>query len=919
MPGTIWRFFMTAKKYEPNDVMDGLPVKEKEINGNKNREVLLIELAKREKNNGKQRKDENALRGSEERWRSLLQNIPDYIYTVNRKGKVLSTNHDRIYDNSEDVVGKSIFEFLPPGHLEHVKRSLKHVFQTGEPDIFESTVPGPEGTDSGYYETRIIPVMKDNDVSTVMFISRDITESKKARVIMEINELRYRSFIQNIQGVVYLANPDGSAEFIIGSTMDLCGYTVEELNLKEGKWHDIIHAEDRSKVCAESSHLRKEKGSLIQVYRIITKTNEERWIEDRKTSLFSEKGEFLGINGIIFDITQRKKAEAEVIVHRNYLEELVRERTKELYQSWERMRLALEATSDGLWDRYIVTDEMYFSFGWYQMLGYKPGDFVPSIESWYGLMHDEDIKEVQEKINNHINGNNEKYEAEFRLRTKTGDWKWIHSRGRVVERDEAGKALRIIGTHIDITQRKESEERLRIMERAIGSSINAICITDLECRLVHINDSLLKMWGYECREEILGRDLLEIWGGENVAGTVVWLNEIGFATGEDRGVRKDGSVFHLRFSANLISGEDNQPAYYFFSFIDITETIKIREEITRSRNELHQMFNSTTTGMCIIDMNNKIIKANNKFMEMFKISVLDIEKIFCYDIFDCSGRCILNEYTMNKSPVKHHIKVKKDSGSEKVLMVDEVPFYNHAGEVIGILADFTDITEIFLLKMERKAHEDRIIKLTNELIASQEKERQRVAKDLHDGVGQTILAAKINFKEFIKNPERLRERFDAGLGFIDQASQELREIYNDLFPSILQDIGIEAAVRQYVKQSLEVNNIKCELDFNLKKKPDRDIEVNLYRITQEVFSNIIKHSGAQKVRVGLSQSNRMIIMCITDNGCGFDFKEIFKNSRGLGLVSIWQRVESMKGKLDIVTSPGNGVEFRITVECNFYE
>jgi PAS domain S-box-containing protein len=904
---------MSVRKYKTSDVVDGLPVKETGDVPETSGHVMYTSSS----DEAEQRNSGESLRVSEERLRSLVQSIPDFIYTVSRDGTVLTINNTRIYHDQDDVVGKKVFDFLSSSHHETVKRALEVVFETGESYTYESTGPGPLGPDSAYYETRVMPLKNDNRVDAAIFISRDITESKKALETLKISEKWYRSFVQNLQGVVYLANPDRSVEFIIGTSMDICGYTMEELNSKKEKWVDLIHPEDRERVCAESLHLGKAKGALTQVYRIITKHGEVKWIEDRKTSLFSKKGEFSGINGIIFDITQRKKAEDEIIFHRNSLEELVKERTKELYQSWERMRLALEATSDGLWDRYIATGEMYFSPGWYKMLGYKPGDFVPSIESWYDLMHHEDIFQVEEKVNSHIRGNNDKYEAKFRLRTKSGDWKWIHSRGRVVEKDDSGKAVRIIGTHIDITQRKEFEDRLRIMERAIGSSINAICITDVECRLAHINDSLVKMWGYNNRNEMLGRDLLEIWGGKYVADTVIQLNERGFVTGEDCGVRKDGSLFQLRFSANLISGEKTKPAYYFFSFIDITETIKIREEITRSRNELHQIFNSTTTGMCIIDLENRITKANNKFLEMFNISAGDINNIFCHNIFDCSDICLLKDFKKRNDPIKHNITVKKDSGSEKVLMVNEVPFYNYAGNVIGILADFTDVTEISLLKMERQAHEDRIIKLTNELIASQEKERQRLAKDLHDSVGQTILAAKINLKECIKNPEESRERFDVGLGFIDQASQELREIYNDLFPSILQDIGLEAAVRQYAKQSLEVNSIECELAFHLKKKPARDIEVNLYRITQELFSNIIKHSGADKVLVELSENDGIVVMEVKDNGSGFDFKEVFKSSCGLGLASIWQRVESMKGKLDVVTSPGNGVQFRITVENRF--
>jgi len=146
---------------------------------------------------------------------------------------------------------------------------------------------------------------------------------------------------------------------------------------------------------------------------------------------------------------------------RNWLKELLAELDriyKTLRESEQRWSFALEGSGDGVWDWQVDTDEVFFSKRWKAMLGYAEHEFPNSYEAWYGIVHPQDIAETRARLRAHLNGDAEGYRIEYRIRRKDGEWLWVLTRGLVVERDKSGKPLRMVGTHTDISQRKQSED-----------------------------------------------------------------------------------------------------------------------------------------------------------------------------------------------------------------------------------------------------------------------------------------------------------------------------------------------------------------------------------------------------------------------------------------------------------------------------
>ena len=178
----------------------------------------------------------------------------------------------------------------------------------------------------------------------------------------------------------------------------------------------------------------------------------------------------------------------------------------EIRESQERLRLAFDSANDGLWDWHVPTGNAYFSPRYYAMLGYAPQEFQASYESWIRLVHPEDLDPARAEIRDCIEDGQDGYAVEFRMRTRDGQWRWVLSRGRVIERTGGGKVVRMVGTHVDITEYKLLEERLRASEEKFRSFIEqaaeAIVMTDEQGLIIEFNPAAERILGLPRREAL---------------------------------------------------------------------------------------------------------------------------------------------------------------------------------------------------------------------------------------------------------------------------------------------------------------------------------------------------------------------------------------------------------------------------------
>ncbi|NNF30770.1 MAG: sensor histidine kinase [Flavobacteriaceae bacterium] len=189
-------------------------------------------------------------------------------------------------------------------------------------------------------------------------------------------------------------------------------------------------------------------------------------------------------------------------------------------------------------------------------------------------------------------------------------------------------------------------------------------------------------------------------------------------------------------------------------------------------------------------------------------------------------------------------------------------------------------------------------KFSQELIVSQEEERMRISKDLHDGLGQRLLV--------IKN-KMLTSRDDETKNMIDETIEEVRSISRDLHPFQLQELGITKALEHTVTQIDENTTlfISSEID-NIDNLFNEEAEVNIYRIVQESLSNVLKHAKAEASKISVKKMANFVVISIKDNGVGFDFSEKLQNVKSLGLKTLMERTRFLDGQMKVESRFNNG-------------
>jgi signal transduction histidine kinase len=224
------------------------------------------------------------------------------------------------------------------------------------------------------------------------------------------------------------------------------------------------------------------------------------------------------------------------------------------------------------------------------------------------------------------------------------------------------------------------------------------------------------------------------------------------------------------------------------------------------------------------------------------------------------------------------------------------------------LAAFSDITAL-------KDAEKRVLK---SIIEGEDNERKRVSIEIHDSLGQNLTAASLNFDSLKQSIQKLKEKdinkFNTGLEFLKSAIEESRNIAHNLMPKAIDDFGLIPSLNSLFNYIEKTTGINVKFYENLRDgRLNRQIELNLYRITQEAMNNLIKHSKASEVDIQLVLHKQEIIYTFEDNGVGFDKTSSEITGRGMGLKSIYNRVVTMSGTFDLDSSPGRGTSITIEI------
>ena len=582
-----------------------------------------------------------------------------------------------------------------------------------------------------------------------------------------------------------------------------------------------------------------------------------------------------------------------------------------------RDRLLARVAFEAIWERDLDNDAVSWDANLESIFGYPRDEVVDQVSWWRDRVHPDDLQRVEEVAAQAINGDAPGWSSEYRFRRRDGSWAWVASRC-AIERDERGQARRAIGAMIDVSELKESESRLRQVLEALPVGV---ALLDRAGNILLHNPAS-------------GR----IWGGTIVSGPDRWAKSKGYwhASGEVIGANEWASHYALdegrtigdelidietfdgrrktieNYAAPIRDGAGTVTGAVVVNQ-DVTERVRAEESLRKAERLLVDAEKLGQTGSWEQDFISAQIVNSEANLRLFfgddrsKGARLEdfIEAIHPDDRGWVVPR--REQLLAGTGAADIEYRVVWPDGSVHWIFGRATVVRDQSGRPIRAYGTNADITERKRAEEElaRRARQQEA--LSRKLIAAQEAERRAVARELHDDFGQVLTALKLNLQR--------RERdVSESIALVDGAIARMRELATDLRPPLLDEFGLEAALRWYVEREAKRAGIAFRLSLaHLDERPPIAVETTCFRLAQEALTNVIRHAQARVVDVELSEATGTLQLVVRDDGQGFDVAAARRRATqggSQGLLSMQERVALAGGELEIESAPGKGTAVR---------
>ncbi|MBL0210984.1 MAG: PAS domain S-box protein [Holophagaceae bacterium] len=386
----------------------------------------------------------------------------------------------------------------------------------------------------------------------------------------------------------------------------MLGYTRDEML---GKTIADFEADESAEEIAEMIGRIAQTGSALLVRRHRCKDGRLIHVELSITQLPGVAGRF---SAFLRDITERRKSEDELRI------------------ATQRITLATDAASIGVWDWDILADQWYATPNYYTMLGYEPETGFGDRSVWIERLHPDDREAVVGKISEMLAGSGKPYQYEARIRHADGSYRWVQVIGRVVEKSPQGQAIRMLGVRMDISEQKRAEQALRENEDRyrdlVDNSPELISTYDLDGNFISVNDTTVRLTGYS-RETLLKMNL----GDLLVPGTrhlfpeyLRTIREFGKADGIMQIQTIKGERRFWEYTTTMRTEGVVEPIVRGLA-LDITERRQAEKALRASESQLQVILESTGDGILAVDLKGKVLKTNQRFAQLWQIPQVLLE------------------------------------------------------------------------------------------------------------------------------------------------------------------------------------------------------------------------------------------------------------------------------------------------------
>ncbi|WHZ22348.1 MAG: Response regulator receiver protein [Nitrospira sp.] len=847
-------------------------------------------------------------------YREIIAKSNDAIAIIDPEGRYLEQNaaHRKLLGFSDgDLRGKT-----PAIHLgDDIFQVIAQNLAAQGTYVGEVSSRTATGTSLDIHLSAFAVRNEAGDPICYVGIKRDITEREQVQTVLATSEERFRSLVSNLPGAVYRSacDPAWTMEFLSDPIKHLCGYPASDFIANRVRsYASVIHPDDRKMVEHVVLDAVAQHQPFAVEYRLLHKGGGIRWVYEKGQGAFAADGRVLWLDGAIFDITDRKRAE------------------EALLESEERSRSIVQSTDDAI----ILMDTQgrvaFWNNGAERTFGYTAKEMVGQpvtriIPERFREAHQRGVQRVATTGRLAVQASMfklvglRKDGSEFPLEFSLAAW-------------TAKSKLFITCIIRDISERAQAESALRESEerfRAIMDHSPAlIFIKDVAGRYLQANRQFETIFHLP-HGDLIGKTDEEVFPPEQAAAFRANDHKVLEAGApmefEETALHDDGPHTSLVVKFPLL---DAQGRCYALCGIatDITDRKRVEEERQQLSRARLLLLESTGEGIYGVDRQGRCTFVNTAAARMlgYRLDEMlgkDMHELIHHSFQDGVAypreRCHIYGIFANRTgcQVDDEVFWRKD-GTAFPVEYSCFPVLEQE-RMTGAVVIFLDITQRKRAEQQLTSSHDQLRNLTARLESVREEERILIAREIHDELGQALTGVKLELSllrdQLSEARPALLNRLESISTLVDSTSQSVRRIATELRPVVLDQLGLIPAIEWQAHEFRSRTGIQCTLDIYLRSVTlSQSGSTAMFRIFQEILTNVTRHAQASAVNITLREQAGGLILEVRDNGRGVTEAEL-SDPKSLGLVGMRERALLLGGETTFTGSPGTGTTVKVRI------